>query len=310
MKAAASFTAGGTTYEWAGQWTVPDATEGQDNRRTHGVVCSPSTGNVVVFHQAKPAVLVFSPQGKLLAKWGDRYLGAHGLSLAVVDGEERVWLTDQNSAEVAEFTLDGKPRRTIAKPDHPAYAKGERYSPTWVAVNAKNGDVWVADGYGQSIVHRHDKTGKRIGAIDGTEAGALGRFSCPHGIGFNTKGELVVADRGNKRLQIYDGAGKFLRGVTDLFHSPCSFDFHQDLMLVPELRTGVKLVRGDRELLADLGENVKVSSVQGWPNLADTEHVAAGAFNSPHGACFTRDGDIMCVEWIIGGRITRLARKK
>lgn len=310
MQAAPTFTAGNVTYTWAEEWSIPDASDGNDNRRTHGVVCSPSTGKVLVFHQAKPAVLVYSPRGELLARWGDRFLGAHGLSLAVVDGEERVWLTDQHSGEVAEFTLEGKPRRSIPKPPHPAYAKGGGYSPTWVAVHPASGDIWVADGYGSSLVHRHDRSGAYVGAIDGTEAGALGRFSCPHGIGFNPKGELVIADRGNKRLQIYDGQGRFLRGVTDRFHSPCSFAFHQDLMLVPELRTGVKLVRGDSEVLADLGEHGQVSAVKGWPNLAGTEHVVAGRFNSPHGACFTREGDILCVEWILGGRITRLAKTR
>lgn len=307
--AAATFTAGGVTYTWAGTWTVPDAEAGQDNRRTHGVACSPSTGRVLVFHQAKPAVLVFSPDGRLESRWGDEFLGAHGLTLVVEDGQERVWLTDQNTAAVAKFSLDGKELQRIGKPAHPAYAAaGARYSPTWVAVDPKSGDVWVADGYGSSLVHRHDRAGKYLGTIDGTESGALGRFACPHGIGFNPKGELVVADRGNKRLQIYDREGRFLRGVTGVFHSPCSFAFQGDLMLVPELSTGVKLVRGDSEVLADIGENVKVASVKGWPNLAGTEHVVAGRLNSPHGACFTREGHILVVEWIAGGRITAFKR--
>jgi hypothetical protein len=118
----------------------------------------------------------------------------------------------------------------------------------------------------------------------------------------------VVADRGNKRLQIYDGEGRFLRGVTGVYHSPCSFAFRGDLMLVPELATGVKLVRGDAEVLCDLGDNPGIAATQGWPNLAGTVHVMDGRFNSPHGACFTREGDILVVEWIAGGRITRLAR--
>ena len=304
-----TFTAGRETYRWAGSFPVPDAAEGQDNRRTHGVACSPSTGNIVVFHQARPAVLVFSPDGKLLSRWGDRFLGAHGLTLVVENGQEVLWLTDQHSAEVAKFTLDGRELMRIAKPNHPAYAKPDaRYSPTWVAVEEQSGDIWVADGYGQSLVHRHDRTGRWLGAIDGTEPDALGRFSCPHGIGFNPRGELVVADRGNKRLQIYDRSGRFLRGVSGVYHSPCSFAFMGDLMLVPELGTGVKLVRNDAEVLADLGDHPGISAVKGWPNLAGTEHVRDGVFNSPHGACFTREGDILVVEWIAGGRIPRLAR--
>lgn len=46
---------------------------------------------------------------------------------------------------------------------------------------------------------------------------------------------------------------------------------------------------------------------EGWPNLAGTDDVCPGTFNSPHGACFALNGDIYVVEWIIGGRITKLA---
>jgi len=47
----------------------------------------------------------------------------------------------------------------------------------------------------------------------------------------------------------------------------------------------------------------------GWPNLAGTPLVKAGKFNSPHGGCFAPNGDVYCVEWIVGGRITKLARQ-
>jgi sugar lactone lactonase YvrE len=309
MQPATTYKAGDATYKWAASFAIPEAEQGQDNRRTHGIACCPSNGNIVVYHQAKPAVLVFSPEGKLLKRWGDRFLGAHGMTLVVENGQEVLWLTDQGTSEVSKWTVDGKELMQIAKPPHPHYAKPDaRYVPTWVAVDPKAGDVWVADGYGSSLVHRHDKNGKWISSIDGTETGALGRFSCPHGIGFNSKGELVVADRGNKRLQIYDRDGKFLRGVAGVFHSPCSFAFRGDLMLVPELSTGVKLVRGDSQVIADLGDNPGINAVKGWPNLAGTEHVKEGKFNSPHGACFTREGDILCAEWIVGGRVTLLKK--
>ncbi len=44
--------------------------------------------------------------------------------------------------------------------------------------------------------------------------------------------------------------------------------------------------------------------------LAGTNHIRPGIFNSPHGACFAPNGDIYTVEWIIGGRITKLEKQK
>ena len=64
---APTLTVGTTTYEWQENWAViPEPTQGQDNRRTHGIAVSPATGNLIVFHQAEPAVLIYSPQGQLL----------------------------------------------------------------------------------------------------------------------------------------------------------------------------------------------------------------------------------------------------
>jgi hypothetical protein len=36
--------------------------------------------------------------------------------------------------------------------------------------------------------------------------------------------------------------------------------------------------------------------------------IGRGDFNSPHAACFAPNGDIYVVEWVLGGRITRLEK--
>ncbi len=302
--------AGDRTFTWIEEWAkLPEPKQGADNQRTHAIAeCR--DGRVVVFRQADPAVLIYSREGKLLASWGDTFLAAHGLCLAVEGGKEILWLTDQKSGEVSKFDLDGKRLQPLAKPPHPAYQAADAYwSPTWPAV-ATDGSLWLADGYGMSLVHHYGPDGRWLSAIDGTESGALGRFKCPHGIAFSPRGELYVADRGNSQLQIYDAAGRFLRGVKNLYHSPCSFAFLGDLMLVPELATGVKLVRNDSELISDIGDNSGISKVAGWPNLKGTASVSPGKMNSPHGACFGADGSIFVAEWIVGGRVTKLQRKK
>jgi len=46
-------------YRWIENWAViPDTPRGRENGRTHGVAVSTS-GSVLVFHQAVPAVLIF-----------------------------------------------------------------------------------------------------------------------------------------------------------------------------------------------------------------------------------------------------------
>jgi hypothetical protein len=305
------------TYEWHENWaSIPDTEGGRQSGRTHGVVAS-KTGDILVFSQAQPAVLRFGPDGRLKNAWGDRFAGAHGMTLVEEDGVEYLWLTDQNSAEVVKTTLDGKTVMNLQRPPHPVYAGGVKYVPTWVAVNEKklggNGDIWVADGYGSSFIHRYDARGAYIASINGTE-GMAGAFACPHGIRFISRGgaapELYVADRGNKRIQVYDANGTFKRVFgADFLTSPDMFAVHGDLLLVPELLARITILDRNDKLLTYLGENAQTVDVKGWPNHPK-ELIVPGKFNSPHGMTADAAGNLYVVEWIVGGRISKLERVK
>ena len=304
-------------FQWIDNWAkLPDTQSHRDNGRTHGIVVTRS-GDVMVFCQADPAVIVYDAEGNLKSQWGDRFHGAHGMTLVEEDGSEYLWLTDQFSGEVVKTTLDGQTVQNIEKPALSHYELGGRYSPTWVAVNEKrfggNGDIWVADGYGSFLVHRFNAEGKHLASISGEKA--AGRFACPHGIGFryvNGEPELYVADRGNQRLQVFDAEGNFKRPVgAKTLHSPCMFAFHEGLTLVPELFSRVDILDEQDNLVSILGDNGYACTLPGWPNHNVTgkpELIQPGKFNSPHGATFDHEGNIFVVEWIIGGRITKLAK--
>ena len=305
---------GDRTYTWIEDWArTPDNESSRTNGRTHGVVVSES-GKVIVFHQANPAVLVFAPDGSLESSWGDRFEGAHGLTLVKEGDTEYLWLTDQTSAEVVKTTLDGETVLQLTTPPIAAYESG-KYVPTWVAVNEEraggNGDIWVADGYGQNYIHRFDKQGNYIASINGEE-GAAGAFKCPHGIFVDTrKGEpeLYIADRGNKQVQVYDLEGRFKRVFgSDILTSPCGFATHGNELLIPELFARLAILDGDDQLVCYVGDNEQTVSVAGWPNHAK-DLIEPGKFNSPHGMTSDPDGNLYVVEWIVGGRITKLERK-
>ena len=40
-----------------------------------------------------------------------------------------------------------------------------------------------------------------------------GQFNTPHTIAIDAKGNIYVADRGNRRIQVFDSDGKFLREI-------------------------------------------------------------------------------------------------
>jgi hypothetical protein len=151
------------TYEWIEHWVrIPETESGKKNGRTHGVVAL-ADGDVMVFNQAQPGVLRFDSNGKLKNAWGDRFGGAHGMTLAMEGDTPVLWLTDQDSAEVVKTTLDGRTLLNLQRPNIAPYQAGAKYVPTWVAVNEEryggNGDVWVTDGYSTNFIHRYTKAG-------------------------------------------------------------------------------------------------------------------------------------------------------
>ena len=304
---------GAYRFEWQDNWArIADTESGRTNGRTHGVAVVES-GETFVFHQADPSMLVFDARGRLKASWGPNRLGAHGLTRVRENGSEFLWITDQSTCEVAKLTLDGQVVQRIERPNHPVYAKAQ-YSPTWVAVNEErrggNGDIWVTDGYGSFWIHRYDRKGRYLASISGEEGGA-GRFQCPHGIAFDWRRgqpELYVADRGNRRVQVYDAEGRWQRVFgADFLTSPDGFCELGDALVVPELLGRVTVLDAEDRLACRLGENEPAPQIPGWPEVP-VDRLEAGKFNSPHGAASDPDGNLYVVEWIVGGRITRLRK--
>jgi len=79
--------------------------------------------------------------------------------------------------------------------------------PTDVAWDAA-GNIYVADGYGNSRVAKFDKNGKFVKSWGSTGL-AQGQFRTVHGIVIDAQGNVYVADSGNRRIQVFDSDGNF-----------------------------------------------------------------------------------------------------
>jgi hypothetical protein len=297
-------------YKWIENWgNIANTQSAGYSGKTHGIAVT-RDNNVVIFRQSNPAILVFDIDGNYQFGWGNRFAGAHGLTLVEEEnGAEFLWLTDHLSGEVVKTTLKGEKILNLEKPPLEIYQKGN-YAPTWVAVNetrfSGNGDVWVADGYGESLVHRYNRKGKYLMTIDGTTG--AGRFNCPHGIWFDSrqlKPQLLIADRSNFRVQIFDDKGNYQRTIgEDFLHSPCSFARNGKNLLIPELKTRLTYLSPNEQVEIYLGENKDVQFQNDYPN--NRELLEKGKFHAPHAVAVDRAGNIYIVEWIEGGRIIKL----
>jgi len=162
---------------------------------------------------ALPAILLFDESGRLKNSFAAGvFVFPHGIH---VDRDGNVWVTDARGRDgkghqVFKFSRDGKLLLALGKAGVTGEGPDEFNQPSDVAV-APSGDVFVADGHDENSNARIVKFSQdgRFIKTWGKRGTAPGEFDTPHGLAFDSRGRLFVADRGNNRIQIFDQEGKF-----------------------------------------------------------------------------------------------------
>jgi hypothetical protein len=301
---------GANTYECIHDWgELPNDIK---YGNTHGV-CEDSQGRIFIKHtvgQGSPkndAIVVFDDSGKFIRSWGAEYKGgAHGLHLSREGTDEFLYLADPSRGLVSKTSLEGKEIFRLGWPEESGcYNNASEFHPTNIAV-APNGDFYVADGYGKSWIHQYTAQAKYIRSFGGPGK-ERGQTLCSHGLMVDTRGPepvLVVADRSNRRLQVFSLDGRHLRFVTDELRAPCHFHQRGSLLLIPDLEARVTLFDADNKLVAHLGDGTHYNGIRDKSRDAFTP----GKFVAPHSAIFDHDGNIFVVEWVEVGRVTKLKK--
>ena len=178
-------------------------------------VAADAQDRIYVFQRKDPPVVVFDRDGRYVGAWGSgEVTDPHGLKIV----GDIVYTTDRSDSVAKAFTLDGKP--VLALGQRGVHSDTGRVA-NWLAERAAgpfnhptemiahpNGAIYVTDGYRNSRVHRFTRDGKLV-ASWGTPGSGPGQFHLPHSIAFDDEGKLYVADRANKRIQIFTPEGKF-----------------------------------------------------------------------------------------------------
>jgi DNA-binding beta-propeller fold protein YncE len=150
--------------------------------------------------------------------------------------------------------------------------------PTDVAVNSR-GEIYVADGYGNSRVVKFSPEGKFL-LKWGTKGAGQGQFDIPHAIVIDSLDRVYVADRENHRIQVFDKDGHFITQWGN-------FELPQGLCLV-----GRFLFVGDRTRVVELDLSGRVLGILG------SRGKGPGQFMGLHGLAVAPDGTLYTAELI------------
>jgi hypothetical protein len=197
------------------------------NSKGHVFVFSRGGTTGPAYAAAAAQLLEFGPDGKFLREIG-RNLYAWSYAHAVrIDKNDNIWAIDKGSDMIVRFNPEGHVTMVFGRkkeasdesavpwthvnPPRPAI-DGQFRQPTDVTWDPR-GDIFFSDGYINSRVAKYDKDGRWLKQW-GDRGNKPGEFNTPHSIAADAKGNIYVADRGNRRIQVFDAEGVFEREIS------------------------------------------------------------------------------------------------
>jgi DNA-binding beta-propeller fold protein YncE len=172
---------------------------------------------------AAPPVIEYDGAGNIANSWGDVELLPKALHSCTVDRENNIWISGSAGGAIQKWSHDGKTLllqigdRTACdgpcgEKDSLNDSKVTLNAPADIAVDPSNGDVYVADGYGNHRVVVFNATGKYLRQW-GSAGSAPGQFAQaggghPHCVLIGEDNLVYVCDRGNDRIEVFDKKGQ------------------------------------------------------------------------------------------------------
>jgi hypothetical protein len=194
-----------------------------------------SKGHVFVFTRSNSAggpayapsaaqLLEFGPKGELLGEIGKGLYAWSFAHTVRVDKDDNIWAIDKGSDMVIKFDQAGRVLMVFGRrresagdetrpwenvdPPLPA-VDGLFRQPTDVAWDSE-GNIYITDGYINSRIAKYDQNGDWVKSW-GEKGTAPGQFRLPHAIAIDRNNNIYVGDRTNRRIQVFDTDGRFLR---------------------------------------------------------------------------------------------------
>ena len=178
------------------------------------------------------SVVIFDLAGNVVESWGTSETVPGTIHSCAADSDNNMWLTGNGDGIIQKWSHDGKLLLQIGKrgvfdssdgtnKGKPLNAgQAQLFNPAGITVDPTNGDVYVADGYGNRRVVVFDREGRflrqwgRQGTTEEIRKGVGGVFAqVVHGVTISNAGLVYVSDRQGDRVQVFDKMGNFKRNI-------------------------------------------------------------------------------------------------
>jgi DNA-binding beta-propeller fold protein YncE len=247
-----------------------------------------SRDQVYLFHRGKTPILCFDRDGTFIRGWGNDLIHApHGIR---IDRDDNIWTTDTGHHLVLKFSPAGKLVLALGTSDKPGTGNDQFNKPTDLAFGP-SGEVFVSDGYGNNRVMQFDSHGKFVKTW-GKAGDRPGEFNLPHAVRVDSHQRILVGDRENKRIQVFDRDGKVL-AIWEGF-SPYGLEIDRAGTIFVADAVAHKIVQ--------LDSDGKI--VHAWGG----EGTKPGQFRAPHMLATDSEGSLFVAE-VDGMRMQKFVRK-
>lgn len=292
-------------YEIDTQWgrNLTDVVTGGFGMRKVSGLASDAADNIYLLTRSDKPIIVTDKDGNFLYSMGEGHFdNPHGVTL---DDEGNLYCVDVSGHMVHKFSPEGELEMTLGTRGQPSdtgavikpgemapdyrtvkRAAGPFNAPNNLAI-APNGDLYIADGYGNASVHRFTAQGAYIQSW-GEPGNLPGQFYMPHGILVGPNGIVYVADRENNRIQLFDLYGHFMRSW-DFIERPSHMVLGADnLVYVCECKK--------TNLFDDSPSAIRIVTLDGeevarFDNGVGSLH--GGDYRAAHAICVDRSGNIL-----------------
>jgi DNA-binding beta-propeller fold protein YncE len=247
-----------------------------------------AAGNVWYYNRGSHPVIQFSSEGKTLQAWkedqklSNHATSAHGMGVGV-DGA--IWLVGRETNRIFKLSSQGRILQVIGGFSGMQGDNSAKYAfnrPADVAQDSK-GNTYIADGYRNTRVVKYGPSGDYITHWGGPGT-AHGQLNLVHGVAVGPGDKIYVADRGNKRIQVFDSNGKFL-AVWEGFGTPWALAYDKKANVVWACD-------------GDAGHVIKLSMDGKLLGMFSTDGPAPGQLHQVHGIAVGQDGAIYVAETV------------